>query len=50
VLSIGSNLVENAIRPSTLGKKEPVVHWASWRQRTQDDDLQPARQLSATRL
>lgn len=28
-LEIDNNLIENAIRPSALGKKEFSVHWAS---------------------
>jgi hypothetical protein len=33
VFEIDSNLIENAIRPSAIEKKELVVHWTSggWR-------------------
>jgi hypothetical protein len=46
LLEIDNNL-ENAIRPSALGKKELVVYWPSRGRGTQRGDLHPAGHLSA---
>jgi hypothetical protein len=47
-LEIDNNLIENAIRPSALGKKN-WLFWASRSWRTQRGDLHPAGQLPAAR-
>ncbi len=49
ILEIDNNLIENAIRPSALGKSEFFIHWTSRSWRTQRGDLHLAGQLPAAR-